>query len=53
MFKVNYLNDRGVEKTYTVCDFVEDAFEVVDQLVEREIKIIDVLSDNVIYKENN
>jgi hypothetical protein len=53
MFKVNFLNDRGDEKTYATCDFIEEAFEAVDMLVEREIKIVDVLSGNVIYEENN
>jgi hypothetical protein len=51
MFVVKYKNDRGDIKIFAKVDHIEDAYDAVDQLVEREITIEDVLSNQVIYEE--
>lgn len=51
MFEVKYKNDRGELKIFDRYENIEDAYDAVDNLVERSIMIVDTTTDKVIYKE--
>ena len=53
MFVVKYQNDHGEIKVFDKYEDIEDAYDAVDNLVEKYIVIEDEKNHDVIYKEGN
>lgn len=51
MFVVKYQNDHGEIKVFDKYEDIEDAYDAVDNLVEKYIVIEDEKNHDVIYKE--